>query len=147
MVINGFTLANPEKVDRAVNGSIGQEGQLYGGVGDQDEAAILAAYDKLGGLILKGKNKVRNGSFYDFEKKAPRVKPQVTLIFHDMDGNTVELKDGEEIPDEIKAGEILHKKRAEKSAKASAEAAEKAKVAKSKKKAVAEEEDGEADEE
>ena len=107
MNIDNFTLVNNEKLDRAINGTIGREGQLTGGVGkDASLEVIIAEYDRLGGLILKGKNKVKTGSFYDFKNKKARNKPEVVLLFRDLEGNEIEIPDGEEIPIEVKAAEL-----------------------------------------
>lgn len=72
----GYLLVNHEKVDRVVNGTVSRGGQLVGGVGkDAPAAAVLAEYDRIGGLILDANGeKLATGSFYDFEAGAPRVK-------------------------------------------------------------------------
>ena len=77
----GFFLVNHEKLDRAINGSVGKEGKSYGGVGkDASDAQVLAEYDRLAGLILDQNNqKVANGSFFDFEEGAPRAEFLVKL--------------------------------------------------------------------
>ena len=143
MQIKGYTLVNEEKIRRAIEGSMGQGGKLLNGVGDQDEDAILAKYDQLGGLILKGKRKVKTGSFYDFEKKKPRVEPEVILVLSDLEGNTVEVGEDEEISPELKAAETIQEKKAkqrkEKIEEADAESEEK-KDKKKKKKSTEEEE-------
>ena len=91
MELLGYTVSNYDKFHRAIYGSVGKEGKLYGGVGeDASDLEKLAAYDKTGGLILKGKAKVKTGSFYDFENKKPREEAEVMLIFKDIEGNTVE---------------------------------------------------------
>jgi len=76
----GYLLVNHDKLDRAINGNIGREGRLTGGVGkDAPLEAVLAEYDRLGGLILDAdNNRLETGSFYDFDKGAPRtqVKPE-----------------------------------------------------------------------
>lgn len=119
--LKGFTLVNRDKLQRAVFGSEGSEGKLQGGVGEDAEAyEILAAYDKLGGLILKGKAKVKTGSFFDFEKKSPRKKPNVVLEFRDLKGKKVELGENEEVPIEVQAAEKLRADDAEEVAAAAA---------------------------
>ncbi len=71
--INGYVLVNSEKFNRAIFGTVGAEGKMTGGVGEgASPEAILAEYDKLGGLILKDGVKMEMGSFYDFENKCPR---------------------------------------------------------------------------
>lgn len=90
-----FSLVNDEKVKRALHGSLGREGKLYGGVGDEaSPEALLAEYDRLGGLITKGGLRVKMGSFYDFEKKQPR--PELELAFlADVDGEQCEVTEEE----------------------------------------------------
>ncbi len=113
--IDGFSIANDEKFRRAIYGANTQGGKLSGGVGENaSNAAKLAEYDRLGGLILKGKAKVKTGSFFDFEDtKKPRTTPKVVLVFRDLNGEEVEIADGEEIPMEVKAAEIQREKKAE----------------------------------
>lgn len=118
MNIKGFTLDNEEKVGRAILGSMGSEGTLKGGVGeDATEEAKLAEYDRLGGLILKGDNKVKTGSFYDFKKQKPRETPEVVFVFRDIDDNEVEVPEGEAIPMKVKAAEINKSKKGAKKVK------------------------------
>ena len=118
MVIKEYTLVNEEKFDRAVNGSMSAEGKLFGGVGENaSDEEKLAEYDRLGGLILKGKYKVKTGSFYDFSKRAPRSKPEVIFVFRDLEGDEVEVPEGEEIPLEVKAAEVKKVKKAAKKSK------------------------------
>ena len=146
MDIKGYTIANLEKWDRAINGTVGAEGKLVGGVGENasDEEKI-AEYDRLGGLILKGKRKVKMGSFYDFEKKQPRKKPNVILVLRDLEGEVQEFSEEEEIPAEVRAAEaIQEKKDAKARAKQDAIDAKKAgKTAKDKKDEDDDEEDNE----
>ena len=105
MNILGYDLVNDEKVNRAIYGSIGQEGRLSGGVGENATDEVkLAEYDKLGGLITKDGNKVKTGSFYNFEKKIAREEPQITFEAV-LDGNIVEVNE-----DEIKAIKTAEKK-------------------------------------
>ena len=148
--LKGFTLVSEDKLNRAVYGAEGPEGRLSGGVGEDASAeTILAAYDKLGGLIYKGKSKVKTGSFYDFENKKPRKKPEVTLVFRDLRGRKVELGENEAVPIEVQAAEKMKEEEAEESRTAAGKkaakkkAAEKAKKGKGKKKG---EEEGEEEE-
>lgn len=93
----GYDLINEEKLNRAVFGSAGREGKLEGGVGEgASDEVKLAAYDKLGGLIKKGENTVKMGSFYDFEKKAPRKTPEVLFVSR-VDGIEITLTEEEAI--------------------------------------------------
>lgn len=114
MQIQDFVLENAEKVKRAIYGTPGKGGLPQGGVGDKaSEADILAEYDRLGGLITKNHRKVKNGSFYDFDKRQPKEKPVIVYELRDLDGNKVELKEGEDIPLEVLAAEKRSKKKAE----------------------------------
>jgi len=115
MQINGYTIANEEKMHRVIYGTVGKLGQAEGGIGeDASDEAKLAAYDKLAGLILQGKNKVKTGSFYDFQKRQPRAKPEVMLVFRDLDGDEVLVPEGAEVPLEVKAAELAKKKKVKK---------------------------------
>lgn len=79
--IGEFSLDNDEKRERALHGTGRRDprtGITNSGVGDvASEEALLAEYDRLGGLILKDGLKVKSGSFYDFEAKKPREEPDV----------------------------------------------------------------------
>ena len=84
-----YTLANADKFERAVNGTVIDQGAVKGGVGvDATDAEKIAEYDRLGGLILKGKYKVKMGSFYDFKGKKPHAKATPVLVFK-VDGEDV----------------------------------------------------------
>lgn len=74
-----YLLCNHDKLERVINGVVGQGGKLAGGLGkDAAPEAIIAEYDRLGGLILtKDGEKVAIGSFYDFENKTPRNAPLI----------------------------------------------------------------------
>lgn len=138
MEINGFTLVNEDKVNRAIFGTLGRGGALEGGVGeDASDAAKLAEYDRLGGLVRKDGRKVKTGSFYNFEGKAPHKKPVITLVMRDLEGNEVELGEDEAIPVEVQAADKI----AERKAKAAG------KKGKGKKAEEASEEEEETDEE
>lgn len=112
-IVLGYTVVNREKWVRAIDGTVGANGQLHGGVGEHaSDAEKLAEYDRLGGLVRKGSHKVKTGSFYDFEKKEVRKKPEVMLVFRDLDGLEVEIAEGESVPVEVQAAEkIADKKR------------------------------------
>ena len=116
MIIDGYTLANAEKLDRAINGTVGSRGSAIGGVGPGDQAAILAEYDRLGGLILKGKYKVKTGSFYDLRLKKAIDKPKPILVFV-VNGEFVEVPESEPLPLEVRASEVQKDKKQEKAAK------------------------------
>ena len=100
--LNGYLLFNHEKLDRVINGALGAEGKLFGGLGkNASPEAILAEYDKLGGLIkTRDGLKVTNGSFYDFENRKPKENPIVELAPVESRGgiNTEEVGDEVEKP-------------------------------------------------
>lgn len=116
MKVLEYDLINEEKVERALHGNIGAEGKLVGGVGDDaDEATILAEYDKLGGLIRKGKYNLKTGCFFDFKTQTPIKTEDVEVIFimASVDG-PVEVSEGEPIPLEVKAEEMRKEKKTKK---------------------------------
>lgn len=114
--ILGYDLVNDEKADRALNGRIDDKSERHGGVikadGTWDDAALLAEYDKLGGLITKANDKVVTGSFYDFRNKVARAIPEVKFVFN-VNGKFVEVPAGVELPGEVKAVKVLAKAEAE----------------------------------
>ena len=81
MVIGDFILVNSDKVERVINGVVGQGGRLTGGLGKgASPELIIAHYDKNGGLIrTKDGQKVATGSFWDFENRKPRTEPEITF--------------------------------------------------------------------
>ena len=126
----GFDLINPEKVDRALLGETLSSGGRGPGLlkedGTWDEALLLAAYDKLGGLIRKNGDKVTTGSFYDFQNKKPRLTPKISFAFR-VNGKAIEVPDGEELPGLVKAAKI-EKEEAEEAEKVKPKKGKKAKV-------------------
>ncbi len=124
--INGYTLVNAEKVNRAIYGAVLSQGQMKGGVGESaTDEELLAEYDRLGGLILKGKFQVKLGSFYDFKTRKPRAKPEIVFVFKDLTGETVEVEEGEALPLDVQAAEKIKEKKV---AKAKATGKKKAKA-------------------
>ncbi len=116
MKILGYELINPEKVDRAINGSITREGKATGGVGDDaTDELILAAYDRLGGLILKDGDKVQTGCFCDLEESkkigSAVVIEEPFLIFEhrDSQGNLHLVDEDEDEPEAIKMAKLEKK--------------------------------------
>ena len=79
--VSQYSLPNLDKVHRAKFGSVGSEGRMFGGVGENaSEEALLAEYDRLGGLILDSENrKIAMGSFYDFVNRKPKEVAEVEL--------------------------------------------------------------------
>lgn len=117
MEIGDYTLINPDKLERAINGSIVSGGQVKGGVGPSASSdAILAEYDRLGGAILyKGQYHVKLGGFYDFKNKCAFKKPAPVLDFR-FEGEVVEVPVGDPLPLEIRASEQAKARKAEKAA-------------------------------
>lgn len=155
MKIGEFVLENPEKVERAINGSVSSRGQMTGGVegGAQYDKkgnlvngeAILAEYDRLGGYITMDGYKVKTGSFWDLENNAPIEDPKPILLFN-VNGDIIEFPADEKPPIEVRAAQSAAEKKAEKKAKADAvKAAKKAASKKGGKKAAKAEEPEESD--
>lgn len=69
MQIGKYKLEFKPKVERAI-----------AKVGKDNENAILAEYDKLGGLITLNGEKVKRGSFYNVESGKAHTKPKVVVI-------------------------------------------------------------------
>ena len=94
--IDGFVLENSEKIERVINGELGREGSLVGGMGEKEAkenpSLVLARYDKIAGYITKDGVKIKTGSFWDFKKKCPREEPEVMYIFR-VGGESVEVDD------------------------------------------------------
>lgn len=104
----GFELVNPDKVHRAIHGSIGKGGLPSGGVGEgAPDEKVIAEYDRLGGLIRKDGNKVKMGCFYDFAAKKAIENPKVMLIFRDISGVKVEIEDGKKLPVSVEAAKMV----------------------------------------
>ena len=114
-------MVNEEKVQRVIEGQTNAQGEMVDGLGadaiENDPMAVIAAYDKLGGLI-KGKEgaKVKTGSFYDFKKKAPRKEPEVVYVFR-VNGEDVEMAEGAPLPLEVKAAKMADEVKAKRAAK------------------------------
>lgn len=133
MDIQTFTLVNTDKLERALNGTLDASNTAIGGVGkgayfeggvwklDGDalgekevavlEHAVLAEYDRLGGLIKRQGDKVETGSFFDFKAKKPRVEPKVVFLYR-INGKTVKVEDGVELPGIVKAAKVLEESEA-----------------------------------
>ena len=110
MTINGFTLLNKGKVERALEGNMMNDGEYRGGVLHGDEfdekkhgMALLAEYDRLGGCIVDDeKSELKTGSFYNFKKKQAHDKPQIVRVFR-INGEIVEVVDGDKTPRIVEA--------------------------------------------
>jgi 2-keto-4-pentenoate hydratase len=95
MLFAGFKCVNEEKLERAIHGLKNGDKEVFRGVGDEATPdAVLANYDKLGGLILKDGQIVKMGSFYDFIKKKPREEAEIAFLI-DIDGQRVEVSEDE----------------------------------------------------
>lgn len=77
-VVKGYELKNRRKAVICAEGNIG-EGMSFPGVGWENEDALLAEYDKRGGLIMKDGQKIATGSFYDFKLRKPRPEPLIAV--------------------------------------------------------------------
>jgi hypothetical protein len=114
--VNGYTLVNPEKIQRAMEGQPTPDGSSKGGVaredGSYDANALLAEYDKLGGLIKKGSDRVKTGSFYDFKARKAHAEPKVFFIYN-VNGSVVEVAEHAEAPGIIKAVRMLQEQEVE----------------------------------
>lgn len=120
MVLGKYDCPNDEKLNRAIFGSLDREGKMGGGVGeDASDEVKLAAYDKLGGLIFIAgtQNKVKTGSFYDFDSKTARKTPEVVLEFRSSEGALVEIPEGEAIPLQVQAEQLAGKRKGKKGKK------------------------------
>jgi len=107
MKIKTYELINNEKVERALSKITKEDGSY-------DKNTLLAEYDKLGGLIRNQEgSKIKIGSFYDFKNKKALKKPKVTLVFN-VNGEFVEVPEGKEKPEIIKAAETLEKQKKDK---------------------------------
>jgi hypothetical protein len=103
--INGFVLENPDKLERVVFGNMGRAGVLEGGLGENAEPElVIAHYDKIAGHITKDGTKVKRGSFWDFEKKAPRATPEIMFVFK-IGGENVEVDNPANLAKAIKVVE------------------------------------------
>lgn len=110
-----YILVNREKLDRVINGIAGTD---YSGLGqDAPEEAILAEYDRMGGLVLlkdgdtevdedgeevKVNVKLATGSFYDFKLRAPRKEPLVKRVKKSSGGRVTSELVGDEDVDKPK---------------------------------------------
>lgn len=115
-IVKGLQLVNDDKLHRAIHGSVNRYGLEVGGLIEKyieedkiPDDELLAAYDKLGGAVFKGDIKVESGSFYDFLKKQPKPKSEIVLLFKDLRGRTVKLKEDEAVPVEVQAALKLAK--------------------------------------
>jgi hypothetical protein len=111
---DGFKLENQTKLERAKE-------KLPE---DASEKDVVAAYDKLGGLITKEGQKVKTGCFYNPKTKTAIAEPKVIYLYS-VSGRIVEVPEGNELPGEVRAANILAEE-AQKARKSSAKGRKKA---------------------
>lgn len=126
--IKGYDLVNTQKLDRALNGEQQGSSERVGGVGngvywekgawmkegeiisDKEvaalETALLAEYDRLGGLIRLDGDKVKTGCFYNFKGRKPFETPDVKLEFM-INGKKVEVDADKPLPPLVEAARKL----------------------------------------
>jgi hypothetical protein len=113
----GYILENEDKVRRALDGAMNSKGEFVGGVrkpdGTYDEGELLAEYDRIGGLVLKGEDKVRMGSFYDFRARKARADAVVEFEYR-VNGELIIVPAEVEKPVKVKAAQIAEKAKKEK---------------------------------
>lgn len=123
-----YSLENKDKVERALNGFLNGASEKVGGVaaddGSYEPEALIAEYDRLGGKITRDGDKVKTGSFYDFKARKPHAKPKVALTYL-VNGQQVDVPDGEAMPGIVKAARLLEQsKNSKKGGKKAAAAAD-----------------------
>ena len=75
-----FKLAYGPKVHRAIYGDESNPNAVQHGVGlDAAPEALLAEYDRIGGLILLNGKKVKTGTFWDSRRNKAIEKPNVEI--------------------------------------------------------------------
>lgn len=118
MQIREFYLANEAKVRRVIEGTeSAATHRLEGGLGlEAKPEDILAQYDRLGGLITVNGNKVKTGSFWDFENKKAFEEPQVVFEYRTEEGDSYEFSGKE--PVQVQAHKAAKAKKAKKTKKA-----------------------------
>lgn len=121
--VGKYILANPDKVERALHGSPNDKGEFVGGVLKSDDSyeneALLAEYDRIGGLILLNGDKVRTGSFYDFSARRPRAEAAIELEFR-INGELTFVKADDKSPKTEAVKQVAKKTAAKKVAKKAA---------------------------
>lgn len=106
MIIKGFTLENQNKINRVIQGNLGRDGAMEGGLGEgADEDAILAEYDRMGGYITKDGMAIKTGSFYDFKNRKAFDKPKPIYIFN-IGGEKIEVDDPSKLASAIHNVEV-----------------------------------------
>lgn len=93
-----------------LEGTTNAQGDPINGLGEEalteNPEMVLAMYDKMAGAIIgRDGAKVKLGSFYDFKKRAPRATPEISYTFR-INGERVEMKEGDDEPLEVKAAKL-----------------------------------------
>lgn len=126
--ILGYELGNEEKLRRAIEGN--ERAGIVGVGVDAPDELILAAYDRLFGLILLNGDKVQNGCFCDIEesKKLGKIvvieKPFIIFEHRDSQGDLHLVDEDEELPEAIKMAKLEKKNRSTKNREETEEEAE-----------------------
>lgn len=110
MEIDGLQLENTTKLERAKTNLQAKLGE------DVSNSDILVEYDRLGGLLTRGGQKIKTGCFYDAKNKKAFPEPKIIFIYT-VNGHIVEVPDGAELPGEVRAANILADMQKEDSAK------------------------------
>lgn len=111
--ILGYELANKEKFRRAIEGN--ERADIKGVGEDASDELILAAYDRLAGLITKDGDKIQSGCFCDIEesKRLNKVveieKPFLVFEYRDSQGDLHLVDEDEELPEAVKMAKLEKK--------------------------------------
>jgi hypothetical protein len=120
MTVKGFTMMNPDKIRHALYGDENESASAFKGIADADgsydEDLLLATCDKFGGLIKKGSDKVKTGSFWDIKGKKAHATPKVVFEYN-INGDIIEVAADEEAPKIVQAAKLAEEVKAEKKSK------------------------------
>lgn len=127
MQIGKYTLVNVDKIERALNGSSGSLGALIGGIGqgayydegwkrdgeelsEEDvetlESSVIVEYDRIGGLIKEGNDKIATGSFYNAKAKKAHDTPVVRYEYR-VNDKLILVPEHEQAPLAVRAAKML----------------------------------------
>ena len=116
--IKNYELGNTEKLTRAIHGN--ERAGIVGVGEDASDELILAAYDRLAGLILLNGDKIQSGCFCDLEesKKTGKVvvieKPFLVFEHRDSQGDLHLVDEDEELPEAVKMAKLEKKNKSAK---------------------------------
>lgn len=107
MIIEAFgypiECLNEDKVERAINGTLGKLGQNQGGVGAEATGEEkVTEYDRLGGGMRINGDRVKPGCLYDFKNKKAFKDPVLQLEFL-INGKRVVVNADEPLPAIVRA--------------------------------------------